>query len=76
MRNGPQTSKQNGPKRRFDNELIGLLKMRGPKARSAQIDWQHDPDVIAWCITHQEHWQRLVTTFGNNFVKSLVSERR
>lgn len=53
-------------RRRFDKELILLLKTRSENCKKLQIAWQNDPAVIVWCITHQEHWERLVKLYGYN----------
>ena len=53
-------------RRRFDKELAMLLKTKSPRAKSIQFAWQCDPDVIKWCETHKEHWERLVREYGYN----------
>jgi hypothetical protein len=53
-------------RRRFDKELTLLLRTRSSRFVPLQIAWQNDPDVVNWCATHQEHWERLVKQFGYN----------
>ena len=53
-------------RRRFDKELAMLLKTKSSRAKSIQFAWQCDPDVIKWCETHKEHWERLVREYGYN----------
>lgn len=61
----PIIDETNG-RRRFDKELSLLLKTRSENFIKLQIAWQNDPDVIQWCLTHQEHWERLVKEHGYN----------
>lgn len=53
-------------KRRFDKELVVLLRTSSSRYKALQQLWQHDPDVLKWCETHQEHWARLVKEHGYN----------
>jgi len=53
-------------KRRFDKELTVLLRTRSHRFKDLQIAWQSDPDVVQWCDTHCEHWERLVKQYGYN----------
>lgn len=53
-------------RRRFDKELALLLRTRSARFIKLQIAWQNDADVIQWCETHKEHWERLVYQYGYN----------
>ena len=62
-------------KRRIDKELSMLLKTNSSRAVEIQTVWQHDPDVLKWCETHTEHWQRLVRELGYNKPREYVGRR-